>query len=509
MNCINLNAQVQQQIFYTDSAEFASLLDHDSHGDPIIGGATLYGDSTNWNSFLIKCDSVGQIIWHRVIGASGEYEILSSLVTTIDGGVLGIFTSYTSVPFNAVVFKLDSIGNLEWSTQFDSVYQTFDLIRTAGNNYAFAYVGVFGFGLAEIDADGNLLRSMSVSASTFYPVEDLVLTQTSDNGFILCGTGSNNDIFIICFNSSGNVNWTKRIVSPGYEYVRDVIHCKDSTILLLATNMDAPNAYNFLIKITESGDTLWAKSYRSTPLGLDYYPNGLNLDSLGNIYFASHGLVAGIYSYSDVIKLDTSGAVLWSYRIGDGNDHVPQDLYVHDSGIDMVGSAVNYNIDSSGLDHAYLFRLDPQGYTNCMQSSIAFYTSNFTFILDTCEYTTSVHSLALDSSNYSMLITNGFSSQITCSAVTSENIRNNELEITVEPNPFSQRTLIFFNDNLQRSYQVEVRNLIGELVYSSSGFSNSIEIDLSAYDCGVYIFRVSSDDTEYAAGKFYKINSDQ
>ena len=66
--------------------------------------------------------------------------------------------------------------------------------------------------------------------------------------------------------------------------------------------------------------------------------------------------------------------------------------------------------------------------------------------------------------------------------------------ISIYPNP--SEGLIRVNMDEQDTYMVEVINVLGELVYTSSVSSNT-SIDLNDFGKGVFVVRVSTDEAAY------------
>lgn len=94
-------------------------------GTLIIAGSTDKTDSTV-DAYLMKTDSMGNIIWEQNYVAAGTYEICLNLDTAAGGFVLGTgIYSYTTQFSRSRILFTDSAGNLIWeeiygSTQYNS-----------------------------------------------------------------------------------------------------------------------------------------------------------------------------------------------------------------------------------------------------------------------------------------------------------------------------------------------------------------------------------------------------
>jgi hypothetical protein len=109
------NVQWQRTYFYNNSvapgADIALAVQQLSDRGYIIGGLT---NSSVWASYLVRTDSLGNVIWSRVY-ATGSVNECYDLQQTYDGGFIltgGIFSFTTDV--DLLLIKTDSSGNLIW-----------------------------------------------------------------------------------------------------------------------------------------------------------------------------------------------------------------------------------------------------------------------------------------------------------------------------------------------------------------------------------------------------------
>lgn len=104
-------------------------------GGYIMGGSTYYNGPEVGNMYLVKTDSLGDIIWERTYGGD-NWERCESLQITTDGGyILGGNTwSFGAGQYDMYIVKTDSLGYEQWYRTFGgefyerchSIQQTFD-----------------------------------------------------------------------------------------------------------------------------------------------------------------------------------------------------------------------------------------------------------------------------------------------------------------------------------------------------------------------------------------------
>lgn len=213
----------------------------------IAGWSSSYG-AVNWDVYLIKTDSVGNVLWSKLYGGAGQ-DLGMDVEQTSDGGYIigGRTKSFGAGDFDVYVIKTNSIGDTSWT-------------RTLGG--------------------GN----MDIASS---------IRQTTDGGYIITGTtnsfgAGSNDVYLIKLTNSGNISWSKVYGGINDDQSNSVQQTIDGGNILAGYNTDSLNINSnlFILKTDANGDTLWTKSYRE--------PNLINVaNSIHQSY--DHGyLVCGI-----------------------------------------------------------------------------------------------------------------------------------------------------------------------------------------------------------------------
>jgi hypothetical protein len=80
----------------------------------LIGYTDSFGTGNSFNSWLIKIDLSGNLIWDKTYGGDGNDRSLSGLKTTDDGFIIvGFSDSNQNNLSNVSVIKTDNSGNIE------------------------------------------------------------------------------------------------------------------------------------------------------------------------------------------------------------------------------------------------------------------------------------------------------------------------------------------------------------------------------------------------------------
>jgi hypothetical protein len=96
------------------------------------------------------------------------------------------------------------------------------------------------------------------------------MTSTLDGGYLLTGaisstgmTSDSSDIWIVKVSSAGDSLWTRRFGGDDYDNCRAVFDLEDGGFMLTAHTASFGAGYDdaWLIRLTDSGDTLWTRTY--------------------------------------------------------------------------------------------------------------------------------------------------------------------------------------------------------------------------------------------------------
>jgi WD40 repeat protein len=171
---------------------------------------------------VVKTDANGNVEFCKVINDNNrDYEeVITEAKQTADGGF--ILTGYSENGYEhgylALLIKLDSAGNLEWSKTYQypaenhgadayTVAQTADGGYILGGdlwNWIDAKALGFGCWIARVDADGDIIWSRSYDNQTI--AAPRAIEMTPDGDFVACGH-KGTEMTVSKFNSSGEILW--------------------------------------------------------------------------------------------------------------------------------------------------------------------------------------------------------------------------------------------------------------------------------------------------------------
>ncbi|HEX8516477.1 MAG TPA: T9SS type A sorting domain-containing protein [Bacteroidia bacterium] len=152
--------------------------------------------------------------------------------------------------------------------------------------------------------------------------------ETANNAFIICGqygdstTGQLGGNFLIKLSNSGTTLWYKKFEFPMNFAFHDLTLDSLGNIYICATGPTAIGNTDInivLIKTNPNGSILWTKSYGGTGVDISY---SIDLTSDNNVILSGYtgsysNITAGASSYT--LKVDLNGNLLWNISYGDSS----------------------------------------------------------------------------------------------------------------------------------------------------------------------------------------------
>ena len=169
-----------------------SIIQTKDGGYAITGYTYSYADTTNGDIYVMKLDYKGGLKWTQAIGGKGR-DIGNSIAQTSDGGyiIAGTTNSFGAGNYDVYVIKLDSLGNVKWTST----------IGGTGDD------------------------------------EGVSVVQANDGGYIVAGyTNSfgagSYDMYVVKLDSGGSIKWTHTIGGAGADFASKIITTKDRGYVL-------------------------------------------------------------------------------------------------------------------------------------------------------------------------------------------------------------------------------------------------------------------------------------
>ncbi|HTB32569.1 MAG TPA: T9SS type A sorting domain-containing protein [Bacteroidia bacterium] len=256
-----------------DEAGF-SMVQTKDHGFAITGVSYSFGDIVNGDVYVIKLDSNGVIQWTKTVGGAYE-DVGNCIIQSKDGGyaIAGYTASYGSGNYNMYVIKLDSAGNLKWTKVIGGILSEkgYSIIQSregdyviTGNSESYG-AGSVNIYLVKLDSAGTLKWTKTIGGTNSDAAYSII--QTHEGGYAITGYTESygigiQDVYVLKVDTGGNLQWTKTIAdSTGKDAGYAIIQTKDNGFCIAAITdyYDLGNATGYLIKLDSAGNLKWTK----------------------------------------------------------------------------------------------------------------------------------------------------------------------------------------------------------------------------------------------------------
>jgi len=338
----------------------ACALIETSDGGFALAGITNSFGAGDYDIWLIKTDSAGNMEWNKTYGGP-EYDTTWSLVETSEGGFVlaGITTSFGAGKEDFWLIKTDSAGNMEWNKTYGGPRgdDSRSLIITSdggfiitGLTYSFG-TETGDFWLIKTDSAGNMEWNKTYGGPEYDHPRSLVVT--SDGGFVISGcktsydTGKS-DVWLMKTDSAGNMEWNKTYGGARSEDVFSMKTTSDGGFILTGhTSSFGAGGYDcWVVKTDSAGNMEWNKTYGGASWDQG---NSVVMTSDGGFVFAGETSSFGV-GYKDFwfFKTDSAGNMEWNKTYGGGlNELLRRMIITSDGGFALAGSTESFGAGES------------------------------------------------------------------------------------------------------------------------------------------------------------------
>jgi hypothetical protein len=206
--------------------DFAHSITQSSDGGYVVAGETRSFGAGDWDIYVVKLDSSGNVIWTKTIGGSSS-DFATSIIQSSDGGyIVAVNTwSFGAGNYDIYVVKLDSSGNVIWTKtiggsnwdEAQSIIQSSDGgYVVAGKTWSFG-AGSADFYVVKLDSAGNVLWTKTIGGIGDEAWGDSII-QSSDGGYVVVGHtqsfgAGGVDMYVVKMDANGNVCFSQNITN--------------------------------------------------------------------------------------------------------------------------------------------------------------------------------------------------------------------------------------------------------------------------------------------------------
>jgi hypothetical protein len=301
-----------------------SIIKTNDGGYAVTGYTNSYNPLNAYEMFIAKYDLNGTLIWNKNLDESYGYAYGHSIVQTSDGGyaVTGETNSRGNGSIDMFIIKFNSNGDIVWT-------KTWHAIGGINTN--------------------QIGRS---------------IVQTSDGGYAVTGetniVNSGGNMFIVKYDSNGNVIWNKIWGGVNYEVGNSIIQTSDGGYAIAGeTGYGAGMGDALIVKYNSGGNLVWSRT-----LGGSMYDKGYSIIQTNDGGYAVTGETSsyGAGGYDMFIaKYDSSGNISWNKTWGGSmNDKGYSIIQTSDGGYAVTGEAYSFSVSSQDYD-MFIAKYDSNG----------------------------------------------------------------------------------------------------------------------------------------------------
>lgn len=292
-----------------------------------------------------------------IIQTADSGYLLAGTVESNDGDVHGMHFTPPSYMSDIYLTRLQANGDTLWTRTYGGIYiELFTRLRQT-NDGGYIFTG----STASMDGDVSGLHGTPGYNHAVY--------------------GYTDDMWVVRVDALGNIIWQKCLGGTGEERGHDIVVNADGTFLIagITNSMDgdvsglhtAPGQQAkdmWVVKLSAAGAIMWQHCYGGT----SYENNGGFFNYLGYLFasatpdggyifactsYSSDGDVSVHYPSLDsipnrdiwLVKIDSSGAILWERSLGGSRNDVPSKLLVLQNGYLLAG--ITQSVDGDVIGH--------------------------------------------------------------------------------------------------------------------------------------------------------------
>ena len=362
----------------------------------LVGYAFSQVPVIQWQKSLGGSDNEYKHIGQRYAQTTDGGYIISGYSISTDGNVIGNQGLY-----DYWILKLDSLGNIIWQRSLggSSMDIAYSVQQTSDDGYIVAGQtfsvdgnvignhGAYDIWIVKLNASGSIVWQKALGGSDWD--QAFSIQQTIDGGYVVAGSTASNDgnvsgfhggfsdFWVVKLNSFGTIVWQKVLGGSGTETAYSIQQTSDGGYIVAGNSSSADGditgnlgEYDYwVVKLDINGNITWQKSLGGSDNDNAY---SIQQTSDGGYVVAGQtnsfdGYVTGNHGSTDcwIVKLTSAGVVQWQKSLGGSENDVAYSIQqTTDGGFIVAGSSSSIDGDVSnaiGQDDAWIIKLNNIG----------------------------------------------------------------------------------------------------------------------------------------------------
>lgn len=256
-------------------------------------------------------------------------------VKTKDGGFALLVSKFNKSGYKSIsVTKFDSLGNIQWSKDFNMIPFAGESAITSlsDNGYAiavtFSSLPIPGYysSIMKLDSMGNIIWVKKITSASSITIAFTKIIENADKSITAAGSayvGSNvyTSIMLLSTDQNGNLLWSKSYEENSLTEIIDLVQTADKGFILGGTKGNDYNSSNFyVLKVDKKGNAQWSKIFHGQTINaFSDFRSILQTSDSGYIFAGNYPIQITKRKRSSaetVIKIDSNGNQQWSENLG-------------------------------------------------------------------------------------------------------------------------------------------------------------------------------------------------
>lgn len=291
-------------------------------------------------------------LWTKIYASPGP-DVAYSVIETSDAYYLTAgYTGFGAGGQDGWLLKLNNSGDTLWSkpwggTGYDGLHAVIE--ASDGGYLLVGFTESFGAGgkdvyLIKTDSDGNQVWTKTYGGS----LQDVGYAGcVTSGGYVICGyidgpfDWTKGDLWILKIDESGDTLWTRRYGGVGEDYCISV-RSLSSGYIMSGVNSASGGKDAWLVSIDDAGDTLWTSSFGDAGEDVAY---GVNLSHDGGYVITGYVDGTGAWTPGNlwIIKTDSDGNEEWRKTYSAGPENFGFEIHPTTDGGYVIGGLKGTN----------------------------------------------------------------------------------------------------------------------------------------------------------------------
>lgn len=292
---------------------------------------TIENEEYITNYILVKYNNFGEVEWEKVFNpgnGNGSNGIIAKVNSSGDILVYLLPNSFKGFPIR--LKKYNATGNLIWEKEkvvYDASLYTFfldknDNIYLSGSSKENQSDPVPVFATIKFNNSGDEVWTRYLSSSN--PNDNIYVINSgkanSAGEVVLTGAMGQGGFFsqdinltVLKYTGDGQLTWINPVAVPEYNTSGTGLLIGENDNIYINGVRQNKSTYEeemIVTKLSESGDTLWFKSYGENPRRVRSYD--IRQLSTGNLVISGFSVIDGMNNQVIVVSYDTSGNKIWN-----------------------------------------------------------------------------------------------------------------------------------------------------------------------------------------------------